>query len=288
MSSPQVSVVLPVRNGERFLAEAVASVLAQTLTDFELIVVDDGSTDASGAIVEGIADPRVTVLRQAPRGLVAALTTGLAHASAEYVARMDADDVSEPPRLERQLDLLEKRPDVGMVATWVTVVDEDGRELRREVLPPAHEDLVRRLLLRNPFQHGSVVLRRTALEAAGGYRTDYGANEDYDLWRRLAQRWKLACLPETLYRYRVHPGAVTHTDLERVALREQLRSELWRDHDVRGYDVRGTVARARAADREIRRDLAADQRALVRESLRRGKPGLAGKALTAYLLLSRG
>jgi glycosyltransferase involved in cell wall biosynthesis len=287
MSEPQVSVVLPVRNGERFLSEAVGSVLAQTLNDFELIVVDDGSTDGSAAVLEGVVDPRVTVLRQPPTGLVAALSTGVAHARADYVARMDADDVSEPQRLERQVRLLEERPDVAMVATWVTVIDEDGRELRREVLPPEHEDLVRRLLLRNPFQHGSVVLRRQAFEAAGGYRPDYGANEDYDLWRRLALVGELACVPETLYRYRLHAETVTRTDPERIARREQLRSELWREYDVRGYDVRGTVGRAHGADPEIRRGLVADQRALVRESLRRGKPSLAAKALAASLLLNR-
>src|SRR5207247_949897 len=196
--------------------------------------------------------------------------------------------VSEPERLARQVELLKLRPRAGMVATWVAVVDEEGRELRRQVLPPAREDLARRLLLRNPFQHGSVLLRRDALEAAGGYRGDYGANEDYDLWRRLARSWELACAPEVLYRYRVHAGAVTQTDPNRIARRERLRAELWRDYDARAYDVRGTVARARAAEPEIRAGLEADQRALAREALRRGRPVLAAKALAAALALSRG
>jgi hypothetical protein len=190
-------------------------------------------------------------------------------------------------RLERQVELLKRRPRVGMAATWVAVVDEEGRELRRHVLPPEHDDLVRRLLLRNPFQHGSVLLRRAALDASGGYRDDYGANEDYDLWRRLARAWELACVPEVLYRYRVHAAAVTRTDPERIARRERLRSELWREYSSRSYDVRGTVARARAAPPEIRRGLEADQRALAREALRRGRPLLAAKALAASVALSR-
>jgi glycosyltransferase involved in cell wall biosynthesis len=287
MADPSVSVLLPVRDGARFLAEAVDSVLGQTLTDFELIVVDDGSTDGSAAILERVADPRVSVLREPPRGLVAALTTALAHARADYMARMDADDVSEPRRLERQLELLEMRPDVAMVATWVTVVDEEGRELRREVLPAEHEDLVRRLLLRNPFQHGSVVLRRTALEAAGGYRSDYGANEDYDLWRRVAHEGRLACVPEALYRYRLHADAVTRTDPERLGQRERLRDELWRDYAASAYGITATVARVRAAEPEVRRGLVADQRALTREAARRGRFSLAAKALTASVMLSR-
>jgi glycosyltransferase involved in cell wall biosynthesis len=283
-----VSVVLPVRDGERFVREAVESVLAQTYADLELIVVDDGSADGTPEILRGFRDQRLRVLRQEPSGLVAALRRGVAEARSPLVARMDADDVSEPTRLERQVELLARRPRVGMVATWTAVIDEEGRELRREVLPSAHEDLARRLLLRNPFQHGSVVVRRDALEAAGGYRDDYGANEDYDLWRRLARSWELACVPEVLYRYRVHAGAVTQTDPDRIARRERLRAELWRDYDARAYDVRGTIARARAAEPEIRASLEADQRALAREALRRRRPVLAAKALAAALALSRG
>jgi glycosyltransferase involved in cell wall biosynthesis len=283
-----VSVVLPVRDGERFVREAVESVLAQTYADLELIVVDDGSADGTPEILRGFHDERLRVLHQEATGLVGALRRGVAEARAPLVARMDADDISEPTRLERQVELLERRPRVGMVATWTAVIDEEGRELRREVLPSAHEDLARRLLLRNPFQHGSVVVRRDALEAAGGYRDDYGANEDYDLWRRLARSWELACVPAALYRYRVHAGAVTQTDPERIARRERLRAELWRDYDARAYDVRGTIARARAAEPEIRAGLEADQRALAREALRRGCPVLAAKALAAALALSRG
>jgi glycosyltransferase involved in cell wall biosynthesis len=287
MARPVVSVVLPVHDGERFLAEAVESILAQTLQDLELIVVDDGSTDGTQRVLAGFADERLRIVAEQHRGLVHALGVGIAEARAPYVARMDADDVSEPRRLERQVELLERRPDVGMAATWVVVIDESGRELSRRVLPSAHEDLVRRLLLRNPFQHGSVLLRRDALEEAGGYRGDYGANEDYDLWRRLARSWELACVPEVLYRYRLHAAAVTRTDPERVVRRERLRDELWRAYDPRRYDVRATVARARAAAPDVRRGLVADQRALAREALQRRRPAMAAKALAASVALSR-
>ena len=286
MRSPDVSVVLPVRDGERFVREAAESVLAQTLRGLELIVVDDGSADGTSRVLSDLVDPRLRVLSRPREGLVPALRAGVAEAQAEYVARMDADDVSESERLRRQVEVLERRPRVGMVATWTVVIDEDGAQLRREVLPTEHVDLVRRLLLRNPFQHGSVLLRRDALEAAGGYRAAYGANEDYDLWRRLARSWELACVPQTLYRYRLHPGAVTQRDAERVAERERLRDELWREYDAGSYDVRATVARVRAAEPDVRRGLEADQRAVAREAVRRGRPALAAKALAASALLS--
>ena len=281
-----VSVVLPVRDGERFVQEAVESIFAQAHADLELIVVDDGSTDRTREVLGGFGDGRLRVVHQDPLGLVGALRRGITEARAPLIARMDADDVSEPARLERQVRIMQERPRVGMVATWTVVIDELGRELRREVLPPAHDDLVRRLLLRNPFQHGSVVMRREALEQVGGYRDDYGANEDYDLWRRIARSWELACVPEVLYRYRTHPGAVTRTDPERIARREELRSELWRDYDSGAYDIRGTIARTRDSEPEVRRGLEADQRALVREALRRRRPRLAANALAASIRLS--
>jgi glycosyltransferase involved in cell wall biosynthesis len=283
-----VSVVLPVRDGEPFLREALESVLRQTHADLEIVVVDDGSTDGTAETLAAVRDPRLRVFRQPADGLVSALRRGLAESRGALVARMDADDVAEPRRIERQVELLDRRPRVGMAATWVAVIDERGRELRREVLPSDDRDLSRRLLLRNPFQHGSVVVRREALEAAGGYRDDYGANEDYDLWRRIAASWELACVPEVLYRYRVHSGAVTQTAGERVAARERLRTELWRAYGSGRYDVGGTVARARAAEPEVRSGLEADQRALAREALRRRRLRIAAKALAVSAILRAG
>jgi glycosyltransferase involved in cell wall biosynthesis len=263
MNAPGISVVLPVRNGERFLRDALESVLEQA---DELIVVDDGSTDGSAEIA---AELGATVLRQEPLGLVAALTRGIAQSDASYVARMDADDVSLPQRLERQVAFLEKHPRAALVAPGVEVIDEAGTRLHEVVLPPDDASLRRRLLLRNPFTHGSVVLRRTALEAVGGYRADFGANEDYDLWRRLARGWELAAVPEILYRYRRHAQATTATDPERIAQRERLRDELWREPDL---------TRALWGERDY-----AEARALAREALRRRRPRAAVRVALGYL-----
>jgi glycosyltransferase involved in cell wall biosynthesis len=262
---PRVSVLLPVRNGATFLREALESVLAQTLADFEFLVVDDGSIDETPAILSSVRDGRLRVLRQEPLGLVVALNRAVAEARGPLLARMDADDVSLPERLERQVAYLDARPRVGLVAVGVETI---GRG-ERIVLPDDDAALRRRLLLRNPFTHGAVVLRAEALRQAGGYRADYGANEDYDLWRRMARSWELAALPEILYRYRRHEQATTATDPERVAQRERLRNELWRETPL---------LRALWGEREY-----AEARALVREALRRRRPRAAFRAAAGYL-----
>ena len=261
MSGPRVSVLLPVRDGARFLHEALESVLAQTLADFELLVVDDGSTDATPEILASVRDERLRALRQDRLGLVPALNRAVAEARAPFLARMDADDVSFPERLDRQVAYLDARPEVALLA--VGVETSGGARI---VLPDDDAALRRRLLLRNPFAHGSVAVRREALERAGGYRADYGANEDYDLWRRIARDWKLGAVPEILYRYREHAGAVTRSRVdERVESRERLRGELWREP---------ALLRAVGRDSDP-----VEARALLREALRRRRPGLALRVL---------
>jgi glycosyltransferase involved in cell wall biosynthesis len=261
-----ISVVLPVRNGARYLREAVDSVLAQTVTKLEVVVVDDGSTDETPEILRSYRDERVRVVQQEPAGLVAALNRAVAEARSDLIARMDADDMSLPRRLERQLELLVRDERIGLVGCGIETIDEQGRATGSWLLPADDDALRRRLLLRNLFTHGSVVMRRSALEAAGGYSGAYGANEDYDLWRRIAREWRLAAVPEVLYRYREHSAAVTKQDVAaRVASRERLRDELWNDD---------ALLRAVPGERDR-----AEARALAREALRRRRYRVALRAL---------
>jgi glycosyltransferase involved in cell wall biosynthesis len=211
--SPRVSVVMPVRNGERFLREALDSTLAQTLTDFELIVVDDGSTDSTPAILAEAAarDPRVRVHRQEPGGLTVALNAGCALAGAPLIARMDGDDVMLPDRLERQAAYLDSSPGVALLGGGLVLVDEHGTEIDREP-GRLHLDF----LVRNELTHATVMMRADAFRALGGYRLDQ--SEDYDLWLRFDEHHGVAALSDFVIRYRLHAGQFSVTALERQAL----------------------------------------------------------------------
>jgi glycosyltransferase involved in cell wall biosynthesis len=211
--TPRISVVMPVRNGERFLPEALDSTLAQTLDDLELIVVDDGSTDATPTILEEAArrDTRVREQRQEPGGLTVAINAGCALAQAPLIARMDADDVMLPDRLERQVAYLDAHPEVALLGGGIVLVDEQGREIDRE---PGRAQLD--FLVRNELTHATVMMRAEAFRALGGYRLDQ--SEDYDLWLRFDERHGVAALAEPVIRYRLHPGQFSVTALERQAL----------------------------------------------------------------------
>ncbi|MFT8242525.1 glycosyltransferase [Roseomonas sp. BN140053] len=222
MRTPAVSVVLPVRDGARFLEAAVNSILGQSLRELELLVVDDGSRDETPAILRRLAaaDARLRVLSGPPLGLVPALNRGLREARAPLVARMDADDVAAPERLARQVAALEAAPEVALLGTGWRVVRADGQP-RRDVSPPTGSEAIRAALVRaNPIAHPTVILRRAAVLGVGGYRPAFRLAEDFDLWLRLAERHELRNLPEPLLDYREHAGQSAWQALEQRALSE--------------------------------------------------------------------
>jgi hypothetical protein len=210
---PRVSVVMSVRNGEAFLAAALASVMRQTMRDFECIVIDDGSHDGTPTLLAHAArdDARLRVLRQdGGQGLVAALNLGCSIARAPLIARMDADDVSLPDRLERQLERLARQPALVVLGGAALFVDAQDRLLPADPTPTGPRALERALWRGDcPLIHPTVVMRRAAFEAVGGYRACIAHAEDFDLWLRLSERGELDNLAEPVLRYRRHPQQVS-------------------------------------------------------------------------------
>jgi glycosyltransferase involved in cell wall biosynthesis len=203
-----VTVLLPVYNGGAHLRTAVESILGQTHEAFELLIIDDGSTDCTADLLADLTDPRVTVVTQPNHGLVATLNTGLSLASHDLVARMDADDVSHPRRLELQIEHLTTHPDVAAVGCCYEVVDDLGAVVTRVHTAADPPYLRRQLFFRNVLPHAGMMFRRSAVVAVGGYR-DVGPVEDYDLWARLSAGYELASLPHVLLSYRLSSSGIS-------------------------------------------------------------------------------
>lgn len=209
MPEPLVSVVMPVYNGRRYLRDAVQSVLAQTLRDFELIAIDDGSTDASGDLLERMAesDPRIVVLRQTNAGATRALNLGISRARGQFVARMDADDVCLPRRFERQVEFLRSHLDHVAVGSAVQMIDPEGNPLCESRWPLTHEELDAATLAAKSIgglAHPTAMIRTASLREVGAYREKFRVAQDKDLWLRLAEVGRLANLPDVLLKYRFH------------------------------------------------------------------------------------
>ncbi len=210
--TPLISVVMPVREGARWLGEAIASVQDQTLADFELIIVDDGSTDETPRIIEAMrrSDPRIRAVRQGRLGLAPALNRGLSESRGRLIARLDADDRAHPERLERQRRYLDDHPEIGLLGTWADRIDEAGSSRGALQPPTGPEQLAPLLAHMNPFLHSSIMLRDTVLRKVGVYRPAFEGAEDYDLCLRVSEVAKIANLPEYLLQYRLHSASVTH------------------------------------------------------------------------------
>ena len=209
---PRVSIILPVRNAAAFLDDCIRAILAQTFEDFELIVLDD-STDQSPDIVRSFKDERIRLVNGAAtagRSLVETLNLGIELSSANYIARIDADDICLPERLRCQTAFLDQNPRIGLVSSNIIFVSADKKPLRVTHQPSEHSAIVRKLALgRNPIYHPTVLVRRDILEAFGGYRTAFRRAEDFDLWLRMIDHVEFHILKEPLLLLRLHADQVS-------------------------------------------------------------------------------
>lgn len=245
----KVSILLSVYNGERFVRDAVLSILAQTYREFELLIVDDASTDGTHTILEELAaqDPRIRILTNSTNlGLTKSLNIALAAVGTgdpssafgllrmtekvwppqngiRYIARMDADDIALPDRLEKQLAFLQSHPDIDVVGTAYEWIDEDGAVIGRPHVITDPDDIHRVLPRTNPLLHSSVVMRRSALERVHGYDESFRRAQDYDLWLRLSRTSRMANLPDVLMQKRLARSMISFAS-ERAQLRCAVRA----------------------------------------------------------------
>ena len=237
---PSVSVIMPVYNGGQFLAEAIESILAQTFTDFELIIVDDGSQDASAEIIRSyeIADNRVRLVQHKQnQGQGAALNSGIQASTGMYVTQMDSDDISLPERLRKQVQFLQCHPDIGGVGTRRQVCNQDLSTLMyRTNLPEQHALIALNWFIGSIIVGATLMLRREFLSEAGGYESGRSLSADLDLESRLLQETsiRLAGLPDYLYIYRRHDGVAqkgpnTAVFEEKRELRQRALNWLWNE-----------------------------------------------------------
>lgn len=220
-SSLLISVVMPVHNAMPYLDESIQSILGQTFTDFEFVILDDASTDGSSEALSKWAqkDSRIRLHRSERNlGLSATSNFIVRQSRAPLVARMDADDVSHPERLMRLWNVMQSQPDIALVGTLCDGIDSMGRKIR----PSDRWRLVRRSEF-PPFPHGSVMFRRAVFEEFGGYNEKYASGEDQELFLRIARSKRVAVLPDVLYHYRYHQGCTTIFQLTAEAQENGLR-----------------------------------------------------------------
>ena len=205
MKNLPVTILMPVYNGERYLAESIGSILGQTWEDFEFLIINDGSTDNSKEIICSYDDHRIRLVdNPCNLGLAKTLNMGIKMACGEYIARQDCDDISLPNRIEHQLSYLRSYPETVLLGSFGQCVDQSGNRLRK-LCPQSNSSLLKwRLLFYNNFIHSSVIFNKEKIRHLGGYDTEIGLAQDYSLWTKILFRHEISQLPEVLVLYRKH------------------------------------------------------------------------------------
>jgi glycosyltransferase involved in cell wall biosynthesis len=227
MNAPLVSIVMPVFNAEQYIQQAIESILHQTLQDWELIIVDDGSSDKTSKIIHTLTDKRIKlVTNEQNLGIIDSLNKGVLNASGKYIARMDADDISLPTRLETQVNFLEANPHFGIVGTQMIMINSDGQRVKKASVYTTNFWILFWSLFQSPFFHPTVVVRREILR---NNPYGYGAShaEDYELWSKILRKKLCLCanMHAYLHLYRLHGNSISHRN---QSIQEQSRRKIQR------------------------------------------------------------
>lgn len=204
MKEPEVTVLMAVYNDGKYIKKAVQSILDQTFKNFEFLIIDDGSTDDSIEIIKTFNDPRIRLVSNKENiGLTRTLNRGLSLARSPYIARMDADDISSPTRLQEQVDFFKKNPSYGLVGTSYRYIDEEGRQINETKLPCTNHEIKKALLETNQFAHASVMFTAKAIETVGPYREFFTYSQDFDLFLRISEKFDVYNIPGILLEWRI-------------------------------------------------------------------------------------
>lgn len=215
--SIEISVLMCVYNGDVFLVEAIESILAQTFSAFEFVIVDDASSDQTARILKRYAelDSRIRIITNEKNlGLTKSLNIGLAACRGKYIARMDADDIALPERFMTQYWFMEEHPTLAVLGSFVQIIDEKGKVLGERKLAVIYEHIKERMLFNNQFIHSTLFFRSDILKENGGYDENFRKSQDYELMFRLAAKYPVANLPEKLLKLRFHTGSISWTSTE--------------------------------------------------------------------------
>jgi len=245
IDNPKISVIMSVYNGEKYLREAIDSILNQTFTDFEFIIVNDGSTDNSLEIIKSYEDERIKIINNEQNiGLTKSLNKALKQARGEYIARQDADDISFPNRFEEQVKYFVEHLEMALLGTSIYKIDENGKITgkRLALAKPSIKDLFRE----NQFNHGSVMFKKEVVDELGYYDELFNYSQDYELWIRIAKHYEVRNLTQTLYKLRTHREKVRFKKKENAVLSHLLaRKIMLKDLDktvldtVKGNGIEG-------------------------------------------------
>ena len=237
MKNPKVTVLMSVYNGEKYLQEAIDSILVQTFKDFEFLIVNDGSTDKTREILESYKDPRIRIINNEKNiGLTKSLNIGLRIVKGEYIARQDADDISCGNRLERQIKFLDEKLDIAIVGTNYFRINEKGDIIQEIKRQEKDKDIKKYLLNGNQLGHGTIMFRKSCIEKVGFYREEFKFAQDYDFVLHFSEKYKLANIPETLYKWRINSDSVS---VSRKIIQDRyakLALRLFNERKKLGYD----------------------------------------------------
>lgn len=228
VSNPSISVIMPAYNAERFIAESIDSILRQTFTDFELIIIDDGSTDFTRMIIESYTkkDDRIRFYSQTNHGVVYTANKAIKEARGRYIARIDADDIAMPDRLRQQFNILEDNPDTVLVCSSFEVISDEGEFLYKDIVPPDDAAIKLSLYIRNPIANGSTLIRTDTMKEVGLFDDVFA--EDLHMWTKLASKGLFQSTGTIQYRWRMNPSGLTltHNDLSQQKGAEYIE-QLW-------------------------------------------------------------